>query len=204
MKQTYLINEGTPRLLLFFAGWGTDETLFRHYRPEGCDFMLCYDYRTLDFEAAGLARYEEIRVVGWSMGVWAATPWLADDRRGIPVAIYRGTLEGLSPVSLHKFLRRMCRDTVAFRSFLAITPRRPLEELRDELANAYALFSQRPADSGFAWTQAVVGENDRIVPPQNQLNAWREMDVPVRTTADAHYQEELFAHYLQDGLWTNS
>ena len=54
MKQSYIIHEHHPRLLLFFAGWGADETPFKMYRPAASDFMVCYDYRTLDFDASGL------------------------------------------------------------------------------------------------------------------------------------------------------
>ena len=134
MKQLYLIHEHHPRLLLFFAGWAADETPFRHYRPQGMDYQICYDYRTLDFDAAPLRAYAEVHVVGWSMGVWAAshvlpsaglnvasctalngTPHPIDERRGIPPAIYQGTLDGLTGASLHKFLRRMCADSAAFR-----------------------------------------------------------------------------------------
>ena len=103
MKQVYLIKEQHSRLLLFFAGWAADEAPFRHYRPQGMDYIICYDYRTLDFDAALLCDYAEVHVVGWSMGVWAAshvlpsaglnvasctalngTPHPIDERRGIP------------------------------------------------------------------------------------------------------------------------
>ena len=43
------------------------------YRPAASDFMVCYDYRTLDFDASGLEEYREINLIGWSMGVWAAS-----------------------------------------------------------------------------------------------------------------------------------
>ena len=193
MIQKYIIHEGNPRLLLFFAGWGADETPFKAYRPAESDFMICYDYRDLSFDADMLKAYEQVNVVGWSMGVWAAsqtlgrliadgkndaidtdaknsiadtdgknnvtdadakndvndtdakndvtdadakatrhlrlslgksiaingTPFPIDEERGIPPAIYRGTLEGLADASLHKFLRRMCADSKAFREFLA-------------------------------------------------------------------------------------
>ena len=114
MKQIYLIHEHHPRLLLFFAGWGADETPFKTYRPADSDYMLCYDYRSLDFDASLLTEYTDIRVVGWSMGVWAATrvmartplpvsrriaingtPFPIDETCGIPPAIFQGTLDGL-------------------------------------------------------------------------------------------------------------
>lgn len=123
MKQSYIIHEHHPRLLLFFAGWGADETPFKMYRPAASDFMVCYDYRTLDFDASGLEEYREINLIGWSMGVWAAsqtvpqlsspgtsgegihmansiaingTPYPIDQHMGIPPAIYHGTLDGLT------------------------------------------------------------------------------------------------------------
>lgn len=228
MKQTYIIHAHHPRLLLFFAGWGADETPFKMYRPENSDFMVCYDYRTLDFDASGLEEYREINLIGWSMGVWAAsqvmpqlslpntpgqgihiansialngTPYPIDLHRGIPPAIFRGTLDGLTGASLHKFLRRMCADGTAFRSFLQVTPRRPLEELRNELTEIEKMYHTLPAAT-FHWQQAVVGSNDRIIPPANQLQAWEESGSTAQQTEDAHYQEELFRYYLQD-LWTS-
>lgn len=220
MKQTYIIHEHHPRLLLFFAGWGADATPFKEYHPANSDFMLCYDYRTLDFDASGLGEYQKINVIGWSMGVWAAsqvlpqlqlniaasiaingTPYPIDDRRGIPQNIFRGTLDGLTGASLHKFLRRMCADGEAFKAFLQITPRRPLDELRDELAEIEQMYRSLPVAT-FRWKQAVVGNNDRIIPTVNQLQAWEDLGTPVTQTDDAHYQESIFQYYLQD-LWTN-
>ena len=50
MKQVYIINENHPQLLLFFAGWAADETPFKQYRPKDMDYMICYDYRTLEHD----------------------------------------------------------------------------------------------------------------------------------------------------------
>lgn len=232
MKQVYIIKNRHPRLLLFFAGWGADETPFKDYQPADSDYMLCYDYRTLEFDASLLKEYREINVIGWSMGVWAATqvmgklqetvtapviknsiaingtPYPIDDTYGIPTAIYHGTLEGLTGASLHKFLRRMCFNGEAFKEFLNITPRRPLEELKEELAEIERMYLSLPAAS-FYWQQAVVGNNDRIIPPDNQLNAWRKEEeispknLRVHYTEDAHYQVELFRYYLQE-IWTKN
>ncbi len=71
MKQVYIIQEKHPKLLLFFAGWAMDEEPFKHYHPEGMDYMICYDYRSLDFDYSIFDRYEWINIVAWSMGVWA-------------------------------------------------------------------------------------------------------------------------------------
>lgn len=225
MIQKEIIHENHRRLLLFFAGWAADETPFRHYRPVDSDFTVCYDYRNLTFDTSRLLGYEEVNIVGWSMGVWAATAidtlatlplnrcvalngsvFPCDDTRGIPRAIYYGTLAGLSGPSLHKFLRRMCADSKAFRAFLEITPRRELEEIGEELAGIPLIIDTRQREGkspGAVWKEAVVGRNDRIIPPDNQANAWKELGVPFTMTDDAHYEEPLFRHYLQDA-WTNS
>lgn len=224
MKQIYLIQQRHPRLILFFAGWGADETLFKAYRPQHCDLMLCYDYRTLDFDRSVLDSYKEVYVIGWSMGVWAAseilpdlhlpiigstaingTPFPIDEQRGIPPAIFRGTWEGLTGASLHKFLRRMCADSTAFKAFLQVTPRRPLDELKDELEAIMKYEADKceaPSEPAFRWQNAIVGSADRIIPPANQVRAWQSSGTPVVETTDAHYQEEVFHHYLEE-LWTN-
>ena len=59
--------------MLFFAGWGSEENLFRHPVEEGYDYLLCFDYRTLDFDYTLIEGYTEIRLLAWSMGVWAAS-----------------------------------------------------------------------------------------------------------------------------------
>jgi len=221
MQQIHIIHEHHPRLLLFFAGWGADENPFKIYHPAESDFMICYDYRTLDFDVSVLSEYKEINVIGWSMGVWAAsqtlphlslpitsciaingTPYPIDEHRGIPPVIFRGTMNGLTGASLHKFLRRMCADGTAFKNFLQVTPRRPLEELHAELAKIEEMYQALPP-SAFRWQKAVIGSNDRIIPPANQLQAWKEADTDSLQTEDAHYEENLFRHYLQD-LWTNN
>lgn len=58
MKQVYIVHENHPKLLLLFAGWAADETPFKQYRPKGMDYMVCYDYRTLDFDKSIFDRYQ--------------------------------------------------------------------------------------------------------------------------------------------------
>ena len=83
---------------------------------------------------------------------------------------------------------------------------REYKELKEELAEIERMYLSLPATS-FYWQQAVVGNNDRIIPPDNQLNAWRkEAEISRKTlrvhyTEDAHYQVELFRYYLQE-IWT--
>lgn len=221
MHYEYIIRQGHPRVLLFFAGWAADPTPFRHYRPEDRDYIVCYDYRTLQADFFPTDCYAEADVVGWSMGVWAAshvvprlpvfvrrsialngTPFPIDALRGIHPDIWQGTLQHLSPISLHKFCRRMCANALAFQDFLRVTPRRPVNELADEMRAIDHLRTLLPAPT-LHWTEAVVGLADRIIPPDNQVRAWQQLSVPVLTTNDAHYSNSLFHHYLED-LWKSN
>lgn len=185
------------RLLLFFSGWGTDASVAEGMDFSGYDTAVVWDYRTLDIppeldEAMG--RYEEIVLAAWSFGVAAAarfisghtglpvtrrvavngTLWPVDDSRGIPEAIFRGTLDGLNDRTLSKFYRRMA----AGRAFTP--PSRPVDELASELRAIEALDVPRDMH----WDMAFFSIDDRIIPAANQAKAWEGN--PVRQIEGGH------------------
>lgn len=213
MRYSFVQQKNFPRLTLFFAGWGMDEHPFGDYSPAGRDLLVCYDYRSLDFDSALLRPYGDIRLVGWSMGVWAASVVLqhtdlpvrerialngtltpVDDLRGIPRAIFEGTLEGLNDTSLEKFIRRMCLTKENMQAFRAARPRRSVEELKEELRRIGEQVRALPVPD-FKWERAVIGRDDLIFTPSNQRNAWSgeaeitECDIP-------HYSEEMLRKIL--------
>ena len=116
MKQHFIIKNNQKHLLLFFAGWGMDETPFLTIHPTDKDWMICYDYRSLEFDADILQEYSEITLIAWSMGVWAAsqimkqylslplsqsiaingTLYPIHETKGITPTIFEGTLQGLN------------------------------------------------------------------------------------------------------------
>lgn len=200
--------------LLFFAGWGMDETPFMHNLPPNKDLIICYDYRSLDFDSTLLSTYEGIYVVAWSMGVWAAsqvlpdsnlplkqsiaingTPFPIDDMRGIPPAIFEGTLNNLNEATLQKFRRRMCGSGSAFQAFLEIAPQRPVEELKEELVAIGRQYSELPP-STFVWNKAIIGESDHIFPPKNQEQAWQKYCNEIQRYDGAHYEEKILKENL--------
>ncbi len=179
---------GNKRLILIFSGWGTDPAPFRRLSVEGYDIAVVWDYRTEIADTADIEGYEEIVVVGWSFGVVSATRFMksnprlpvtstiaingttypVDDQLGIPEAIFSGTLAGLSDDTLRKFYRRMSGSSDAFREFMAQPPERAIEELKEELKSIAA----RESVDGSRWDVAIVSENDRIIPAENQKRAW--------------------------------
>lgn len=237
MKQLFIIQEGHPDLLIFFAGWAADETPFKQYRPQGMDYLICYDYSTPDFDTSLLEPYRRVNVVAWSMGVWAAPIALRPipanklfsiafngsmnpihDHEGIPEHIFRSTLLHLTPASLQKFMRRMCKDSDAYRAFLQITPRRDFDEIKQELEliekrctesrHATTLDGERghahpreapDRDTPFEYDYAIIGKNDRIFPAENLLSAHAYLaDDKKIVTGCAHYDEPTFRLLLQE------
>lgn len=209
MKQYFVKQCHLPSLVLFFAGWGMDEHPFQDYNPKERDLLVCYDYRSLDFDFSLLKEYRDIRVIGWSMGVWAASQVLSysglpitesiavngtmtpvDDSKGISNVIFQGTLNGLNDITLRKFFRRMCGSAPVLDDFLSRRPQRSVEELKEELS-----FIGRQAgllaSAGFRWNKAVVGKGDLIFIPDNQKTAWSELEVQTEEVDFAHYSDVL-------------
>lgn len=191
MQIEFIGNRDSVRLLLVFSGWGTDARPFRSLKVRGYDMAVVYDYSSLDFEnEAFLNGYEEVCVIAWSFGVPAAARFIkehpglprtatvavngtlypVDDRRGIPRAVFDGTLDGLSAVTLRKFDRRMCGSAVALADYDRVHPQRDPEGLADELRSIDSIV---PADDmAMEFDTVYVGDADRIIPTENQLEAW--------------------------------
>lgn len=217
MKQYFIYNkENHPCLTLFFAGWGMDEHPFIDYRPIGSDLLVCYDYRSLDFDFSLLEGYREIRVVAWSMGVWAASCLLqgkgnlpvsdriavngtltpVDDEEGIPPLIFKGTLDGLNERSLQKFYRRMCGSGEATKHFLERAPQRNIEDLREELRLIGERAVANPVPS-FTWKIAAIGTDDLIFGAANQHRAWTQAGVMQDERQASHYDEALLREWIE-------
>lgn len=204
VKQT---EEGKDRLLLVFAGWSVSPELFQNLKiEEEREVWICYDYRDLNFPE-DISRFENIKIIAWSFGVWVAertlpvsslpfvdtavaingTPFPIHDSLGIPVAIFKGTLDSLTEEGIRKFNRRMCENKEIVQYYETIRPR-PTEEIKKELYNLDAFYSHHtPAVAGSSfWTQALISTADRIFPVENLKRYW-EGCCPVRYIEAPHY-----------------
>ena len=175
MKASWLHNNDRKDLIVFCNGWGMDGNPFRHLASIEYDVYMLYDYRQLALPeemAHVLAKYEEIHLIGWSMGVWAGQKLFAGqknifkrtlamngtlcpihDRYGIPTEIFADTLAGFGEAARFKFYRRMCREKSNFRSFLAKQPQRSFEDQWQELAAIGDMADCTPVD------QALTGKS---------------------------------------------
>lgn len=141
--------------------------------------------------------WQETVVVGWSFGVRAASEFLRntsmnvtlrlavngtvchiDDNLGIPRQVFDGTLRGLSAATLRKFRLRTAGSGELFnRAFgeEGLADEEALASLRSEL-EWFGNLEPDP-EAAALWDKAIVGSDDRIFPPQNQLRAWENTDV---------------------------
>lgn len=202
----------------------TPESVEHLIIPDGSDLIVLWDYRDLALPGdLDLSIYTSIDLVAWSMGVWAAdhvlgmcalpihraiavcgTGYPMDDALGIPEAIFRATLDGLTEDNRLRFNRRMCGGKTLRHLFDALA-HRSTEEIYDEL-NSVLLREQgttqrsSPKLNTAPWTRAIVGRSDRIVPPDNQQRYWEKQGVGIERTDDAHYAFVRMTSW--DELWS--
>lgn len=205
MKAEWLARKGRSDLVLFFAGWGMDPHPFESVVAEESDVLVLYDYRDDEVPSSvpgSCNDYDHVSVIAWSLGVPVAervcgdlslapdsslavngTPCPADDRYGIPVSVYDATAEALSEDSLLRFYRRMCKRPALLERFLENMPRRPIQELGDELS----VLRDIPSRDKSIFQSALISTRDRIVPPENQFRCWQKFGVRTRDIPGPHF-----------------
>lgn len=142
--------------------------------------------------------YSEIVVIGWSFGVKAASMFLAQtkiqvsmrlavngtehhisDEKGIPANIFDGTLAGLSERNIGKFRLRSAGSRENLQRLernLQGDDATSVAALRDEL-EWFGSISPLPPSKRIIWDKAVIGDEDHIFPPANQLRSWDGYDI---------------------------
>ncbi len=216
MKQINIKRSSDKNLIILFAGWAMDINPFRNMMSCNKNYMICYDYSDLNFDIEKIKEYNDIRIIGWSMGVWAAAyiidKWNIEysqaiaingtltpisDESGIPTSVYMGTLNTLTDKNLIKFFRRMCYGRDAFQQFLTITPKRFLKDIKEEL-EFMAIHTKIPLNNNIKWSKIIVGKNDLIFPYENQLNAWKNKKLEhIELQNIAHFDFNLFCELLK-------
>ena len=203
MKSKFVKRSSSKRLIQIFAGWGMDWRPFAKITHPGYDILVIWDYRQLTFNWKPLFRYEEICLIAWSMGVFVASVTMheisprvtmriavngtltpIDDALGISPAVWRGTLNALSPTTWRKFQRRMCDSQAQYAEFSQNSPKRTMEDLKEEL-EALEIHTIFHVEQISDWDMAVISRHDAIFPTDNQLAAWQNT-APVRILEAGH------------------
>lgn len=195
MKTYIRRREKNENLVVVYGGWGTDENVFAPLCNDEFDFILFYDYSADEaLVLPEMKTYKSITIIGWSLGVWAAeylaaktgirpditiavngTPFPADDRYGIPLNIFEGTLNNISERNMMKFYLRMFGDKKTYRLNSNRIPQRTVKSLHDELRWLYNRIMEQK-EPGFVWNYAVTSEYDRVFPARNQKAYWKSIE----------------------------
>ncbi len=218
MQVVNLVKQGTESspLLLFFAGWGVDDTPFRAITSDKYDVVVVYDYRSFEdgisLLDSILESYNSVVIAAWSMGVWAAAEsfdLLAKHSYKIESAtaingtlepinslygnapeVFRGTLKN-HPEGLPRFNLRMCGSKSAFDIYSLVQPSRSGDEQRDELA---AIGEQVRRVDSIRWCRAIIASKDMIITTQNQHNFW--LDYQSRCNSELIIESVEGAHFI--------
>lgn len=204
----FLKNEGSRRLILIFTGWGTGPELYTDIDIPGWDVAVVFriDRKPLDMSA--LEGYYTIYLFAWSLGVYMADIKLPPERitrafaingsvapvhdsYGIPVEIFRGTADNLTPRNLTRFRRRTMPDSETFRRLF---PEEGSPMMCRCLASQlYEVIDMLDGSEGLPhlqWTRAYIGSQDRIFPPANLVRAWSlDPCVEIVRSDDAHFMD---------------
>lgn len=179
MNYKWIKNTGSDKLIIFFNGWGMDETIVSHLECEDYDVIVFYDYRNLNIDI-DLSNYKEKHLLAWSMGVMIATlfdfgkldsstaicgtPYPINNEFGIPEKIYSLTIRGFNENSVKKFMEKMFMTPPDIKKYSGRTTESQREELKELLK-----YQSKP----FEFTKTIVADDDKIIPTKNQLNYWK-------------------------------
>lgn len=192
MQTDWLIQQGKKSCIMFFNGWGMDPNPFKDIPLQKHDLFMVYDYSKLTkFDLRNLSgSYEQLHLVAWSMGVWAA-PFIVgdhcekfttitaingtltpvDDNNGISSSVYRDMINTFSSRTLHDFYAAMFTNSKGKDLFFENRPVRAEKNILRELDQLWKLYKTHgPANNIF--NKKIVGSRDRIFPARNQVRCW--------------------------------
>ncbi|PKQ60333.1 hypothetical protein BZG02_19680 [Labilibaculum filiforme] len=193
MKIEWLHKSDNEKCILFMNGWACDAKPFQTLGSKDFDVLMCFDYREIivpkQIERL-FENYQEVHLVAWSFGVYVANmvylPWKnlfaskiaingslqpIDNLKGIPPAIFQGTIDGLNSQTIEKFWLRMCGGKTEFNCFKRHLPKRDIEDQKEELISFHELVQNHFIDWNLFDT-VLLGKEDRIFPFTNLENAW--------------------------------
>ena len=184
MKYKWLNKENNEKVIIFFNGWGMDNSAVEGLDFENYDVLMFYDYNSLgtNFCFEELKDYHSKFITAWSMGVMIATlfqkqlePIVSataingtlfpiDIKYGIHPKIYDLTIKGFNEKGRERFLRSMFypeTDTLP-------KIKRTLENQKSELVALKGYQSNLE----FKYNKIFISDNDKIIPTKSQVKYW--------------------------------
>lgn len=174
MKQ-YLINNNSNNLLVFFTGWGCDESEFEHLQANS-DVLLLFDYTdlTIDFD---FSKYKNIDLIAYSAGVFIASvidlnlnfnkktaisgnPYLFDEYFGLSTKIQE-VLCNVTEENADDFAKNyLIKTDSEYRIFHH--SKRTIESCRIEFKSLKDIYKIHRQDIKDIFNKALIGDDDPI------------------------------------------
>ena len=181
MKYKWLNINQNNKVIVFFNGWGMDESVVHHLDFSDYDVLMFYDYNNLDtnFDFNSLDKYNNKSLIAWSMGVMVATLFNQkytsataingtlkpiDNKFGIPQKIYDLTIKGFNEKGAQRFIKSMFNENIKLPQIS-----RDIENQKSELS----ALKNYTANSNFKYNRIILSDNDKIIPTKNQIAFWR-------------------------------
>ena len=181
MKYKWINYKNNKKLIIFFNGWGMDEGIVQHLKPENYDILMFYDYNNLEncFNLNLFNLYEEKNLIAWSMGVMIGSICFKnisfnktvaingtlkpiDIEFGIHPKIYDLTIKNFDENGRNKFITSM------FSKKEEIFFLRDIENQRNELI----ALKNYSANEEFKYNKIIISNNDKIIPTKSQVKYW--------------------------------
>ena len=181
MKYKWLNINQNNKVIVFFNGWGMDESVVHHLEFSDYDILMFYDYNNLDtnFNFNSLDKYKNKSLIAWSMGVMVATLFNQkytsataingtlkpiDNKFGISQRIYDLTIKGFNEKGAQRFIKSMFNENIELPQIS-----RDIENQKSELS----ALKNYTANSNFKYNRIILSDNDKIIPTKNQIAFWR-------------------------------
>lgn len=192
MKTHIRRRQDNKELIIVYGSWGIDQNAFLPLCTDDHDLILYYNYSADEpLILPEPKTYDKIILIGWSLGVWAAeyfsssmniqpdlaiaingTPVPADDKYGIPLRVFEGTLNNISPYSMRKFNLRLFNNRANLEQNLDKLSKRSIKSLEEELRWLYNRIMETP-EKKIQWDISMTSNIDRIFPPKNLSSYWK-------------------------------
>ncbi len=201
MQYHWLNKQNNKKLVVFFAGWSFDYCPFECINTDGYDVLMFYDYKELDIPQQvqqEIRLYVDKTLITWSMGVFVAyllkdslplfnkkiavngTPYPVNNEFGIPERTFNLTLKYAETGLQGKFYENAFSNEKFLQKYLKNPVQRPIANRVAELEALYNFIKNKnfEYDNEF-YDIALVSLQDKIIPPKNQLNMWKEKAVTI-------------------------
>ncbi|MFI3299873.1 MAG: DUF452 family protein [Candidatus Gastranaerophilales bacterium] len=200
--------EDNKKLIIFFNGFGFDYKPFEFLNCQGFDVLVFSDYRDLDLRInlkSDLKNYDEINLIGWSMGVLIAfllrdeLPEIArkiaingtikpvDNRLGIPKKVFELSVNQAKIGFDDKFYDYTYDSEVDYARYKQNPILRSLKDCATELLFLDELVKNTKIDYETFYDKALVSSLDTIMPAKNQINFHNQNNIPYLELECGHF-----------------